>query len=161
MPFVDLHPARGKCGTGITISRSDRNGVIVSISGAAREALRLTAGDHVRIQHDADPALPRLRIMRDDGGQFVANLSPGGKKRGDSADATLLVRVGRTPALAGDPASGLDCTWEAASIPAAIEIDLPREMRSTTSVQVSAGNGRTASVTLPGRTPVDRVKPPA
>jgi len=160
MPFVDLHPVRAKSGTGISISRSDRNGVIVAISGTAREALRLTAGDRVRIQHDADPALPRLRIMRDDGGQFVANLSPGGKKRGDSPDATLIVRVGRIPALAGEAVKGLDCTWETAASPAAIEIDLPREMRCTTSVQVGAGNGRSTTVTLPGRTPVDRAKQP-
>ncbi len=158
MPFVDLQPVRAARSTGITISRSDRHGVIVSVSGAARAALALKPGDRVRIQHDADPAMPRLRIMADEDGKFTATLSPGSAKNGDRPESALMIRMGRLVALVGEPAKGLDCHWETASVPGSIDIDLPREFRATTSHHVPASNNRENRVTLPGRAPAERVK---
>lgn len=151
MPFVELQPAaKGAGGTGVKISRTDRAGIIVSISGAALAALGGGGDATLRVLHDPDPALPRLRIARDPLGRF--RLSEPQRTRG----LVFLVRIGRLPALAGDPFKGFACTWEAVEGQQAIDIDLPREMRATVKHQPvgqpSTSNGpRPSTVTLPGR----------
>lgn len=155
MAFHDLTPARRGTGTGVRISRSERCGVILALSDDALAHIVLKAGDRVRVQHDPDPAMPRLRISLDDAGVFHATKPPGNRK--GSVVRTLLIRLGHIPALDGDAAKGLDCLWEQHGA-ATIDIDLPREFRAVTTTPIAAGHGRTANVTLPGRTPVERVK---
>lgn len=160
MGFVEIKPpdkpAKG-IGTGVRVSVTDRHGLRVSIAGDALGLLTKAKGDpRFRVLHDADPALPRLRIIRDDADGRFALLKP------PLGDTWRFITVGRRPWLPPDALKGLDCTWEIVEgMAAAIDIDLPREFRRTQSVDAartapstSYSNARTSSVTLPGRAPV-------
>ena len=155
--FVEITPQRraADVGTGVHISRSDRNGIVLTIAGPPRAALGLAAGTRLRILHDPDPALPRLRLVPDPEGKYAAVDPPGRKTRDDGGGSgSVLVRMGRVAPLAGPAAARLACTWEPAAGQTAIDIDLPREFRASTAVSLAAPHGRTNQVTLGGGTPV-------
>lgn len=98
---------------------------------------------------DRDPALPRLRIALAPDGRFRLGKPPLG-------DRWRFITLGRDAGLPLTPLKAADCTWEAVDGQQAIDIDLPREMRSVRQHQPvgqpSTSNGpRPAPVTLPGR----------
>ena len=100
-----------------------------------------------RVLVDHDPALPRVRIVLDPDGGFTMGKPPLG-------DAWRFVTIGKQSGLPLTPLKSLECTWERVEGMAAIDIDLPREMRRTAQHQPvgqpSTSTGpRPAPVTLP------------
>ena len=157
MAFVEIKPVKRVAGastTGVRISVSDRLGMIVAISGAARDALGVAVGDRVRFLYNADPALPRLRIEVADDGAYTLGAAPGGRG-GNGPHRALWVRLGKQPAFEHvDDMKRLDCACEKSAM-CAIDIDLPREFRRTgqhqPAGQPSTSTGpRPRPVTVPG-----------
>jgi hypothetical protein len=150
MSFVELAPTRRRTGTGVRLSLTERSGVILSLTGAAVEAIGGGQEGAVKVYLDQDPALPRMRVERHKDGPFHVTPAPRGSE-------TRLVRVGHVKAITAPPVSGLDCTWEGVEGRAAIDIDLPRaffaDRTVTTEARLqphsSAARGRTTQVTLP------------
>jgi hypothetical protein len=143
MPFVELKPGPGArtSGTGVRLSKSDKFGLTVSFSGRALDAV----GDSgLKVLADLDPAFPRLRILRSPEGPFQMVHSPGRSKAGADAVPTML-RIPPRDDFGASEFRALDCVWEPVlsdvSIPGeppgvlGIDIELPREMRLTQSVQ--------------------------
>lgn len=132
MPFVELQPpVKAKSTTGVRVSMTERWGLTVSLSGEARAPFE--HGKPVKVLLDPDKAAPRLRIMQHAEGRFRFLRAPGPR----TENGVLLLRVGRQPQLPDVTFRGYDCTWAWAEGAAAIEIDLPRELR-----QVECASGK-------------------
>lgn len=177
MPFIELEPPRKAAGigTGVRLSITDRLGLRISLAGDALEAIlggrfgtsadgslvaRSGAGADAaggggdatarfRVLIDRDPALPRLRIVLAPDGRFRLGKPPLGNR-------WRFLTLGRETGLPMAPLKAADCTWEAVDGQQAIDIDLPRELRSVRQHQPvgqpSTSNGpRPSPVTLPGR----------
>lgn len=152
MPFVELVPKRvpshqSKTGVRFTLMSQ---GPVVTLSGDAVARLgNPPAGSACKILHDNDKALPRLRIEVAQDGKFVLGTIGKYKNSGH-----LAVRLGkRTVDLGPVKVMRADCTWEPVEGKAAIDIDLPRELRDTqpdTRKSTSPlGDVRPSGVTLP------------
>ena len=155
MPFIEISPPLKQpkgLGTGVRLGVSERMGLRISLAG---EALTAIAGRDSAVwdQHtfkvllDADPALPRLRIMRAGDGRFALSKPPLG-------DTWRFITVGRVASFPVIERCG--CSWESVDHSIfAIDIDLPRELRATSTHQPvgrpSTSTGpRPSPVTLPG-----------
>ena len=126
MPFVELQPpVKAKSTTGVRVSMTERWGLTVSLSGEARAPFN--PADKIKVLLDPDKAAPRLCIMQHAEGRFRFLRAPGPR----TENGVLLLRVGRQPQLPDVTFRGYDCTWAWAGTEslAAIEIDLPRELR--------------------------------
>lgn len=146
MAFQELKPTKAATGskTGVRLSVSERQGLIVALSGSALDALGdPEPGTRVRVLHDPDPAAPLLRVKIDADGPYALALPPGRKAGGEAS--ALMLRIGRQTSFAKvEPMRGLDCTWEP-DVRGVIDIDLPREFRAVSQHQ-PAGNAREAPV---------------
>lgn len=126
MGFIELQPpVKPKSTTGVRVSVTERWGLTVSLSGEARAPFEL--GKPVKALLDPDKAAPRLRIMQHSEGRFHFMRAPGPQ----TENGVLILRVGRQPQLPDVTFRGYDCTWvwSGTESVAAIDIDLPRELR--------------------------------
>lgn len=150
MPFVELQPPLGGKGiaTGVRLSLGGRAGLRISLAGEALVALGIEIGKEqgvrLRVLHDADPALPGLRLVRDDTeGRFTFVRPPRG-------DTWRWVRLGRPSFVPKEEFKAFACTWERAADRArTIDIDLPREFRSA---------GKPLAGAHPGLAPREKVR---
>ncbi len=149
MPFEELKPAKKTSGTGVRVSHGERMGLVVSVTGEALEALGGPSIESVTALLDADPVVPRLRLVA--GGPFKASNAPG---RGNSS-ATKVMRLGHHGKLPREYFSGDACEWEPGAVSHSIDIDLPRELRAVNKQQKATtgmlGDRKVSAVTLPGR----------
>ena len=126
MGFIELQPpAKAKSTTGVRVSVTERWGLTVSLSGEARAPFELEKP--VKVLLDPDKAAPRLRILQSSEGRFRFLRTPGRR----TENCGLILRIGRQPQLPDVTFRGYDCTWVWAGTEsmAAIDIDLPRELR--------------------------------
>lgn len=149
MPFVEiLPPEKGALATGVRVSVG-AHGMSVTVAGRALFHLGVPdVGAKCKVFHDADPALPRLRILVDKGGKFIL------ARPGRMGPEYWLIRLGRSVDWGRTEIKKADCTWEPAE-GRAIDIDLPRELRAVATEMRNAaapstsGGVRQTAVSLP------------
>lgn len=153
MPFIELQPKpKGLPPTGVRLSAGPR-GLTVTLAGSALEALGdLGEEARVRVLFDTDPALPRLRIQRDDTALFPLAPQTG---RGAGSTSRLL-RLPWPPSVAVQELSKLDCTWDPLGHNGGLDVDLPREFRRVVTTERLAGTPSTSGNAR--RTPVSLAK---
>lgn len=158
MPFQEIHPLRRPkdAGTGVRVTLADFGGLVVTVRGDAMQ--RLIGGGKVKALLDADPAYPRLRLIAADDGPFDLKLPIGLRSKSGEPPTSRVIRIGHRPEFGEERFKALDCIWEAVEGMPAIDIELPREMRVTSSVNKlvtqpsnSSTAGKSTNVTLAGR----------
>lgn len=138
---------RDKSVTGVRVGIAIRTGIRVWV---ADDALAWLAPDRpaprFSVYVDRDPAMPRLRVVRDDAGRY-------GLARAPRGDRWRGLYVGRPAWLTVRTMTNVDCAWQPSADHLGIDIDLPPAFRTTGQVQPvgapgHSGAGRPASVTV-------------
>jgi hypothetical protein len=152
MGFVEVQPikkAPNKSTTGVRLSCGPF-GISLTFTGAALAALGNPKVETCcKIFHDADPALPRIRVEPHKDGRFVF------RKQGKFGVDYRMVRVGAAVAVGDIELKRLDCVWEfSGKDNRSIDIDLPREFQKTQTATVRPASstsmrGKEKQVTLP------------